>query len=440
MTTAGALSFTMLLFLVCGLLSAGASGIAVNHAWPRWVDRTRRAGTAFALGELWPTTVLVQAVLLALAAILLGWRVLPELAQQPPLCWLSESWLNGLAPVLGTLLSFGLWLSAVVLGAACGRRYQTLSSRFGMWLFSGLVPFFRVATKRLTWVLGPDPNWGPLSPGLSRSASERLFAGGPAGSRNGHPAEGQPQVAFEHHLALEALRLGQRTARDIMQPRLDLDALEVDTPAAEVFGAVAMAGYTRLLVYESDLDHILGYIHIREVLRRHYLGVALDLRKILRPVVFVPESLPLDRLLVMLQQRRCHLAVVLDEFGGTQGVVSLQDILDELVGKTSDEESKDHPQILARPGGGWWVEGATGVEDFYQQIQAGDLPQNGPRRYSTVAGLVLSYLGDIPTVGQTISAGGLSFQVLRMDGGRIDRLLVTPESEHLHREGDGTSR
>ena len=99
----------------------------------------------------------------------------------------------------------------------------------------------------------------------------------------------------EQKVAMEALRLGDRSVRDIMRPRTDLDALDVETPTDEIIGAVAMAGFSRLPVYEKDLDHIIGYVHIKDLLREQYLHNEINLRKMLHPPVFVPETLPLDQ-------------------------------------------------------------------------------------------------------------------------------------------------
>lgn len=229
----------------------------------------------------------------------------------------------------------------------------------------------------------------------------------------------------EQRVALEALRLGDRSARDIMQPRMEMDALEVNTPPNEVLGAVALAGYSRLPVYEGDLDHILGSIHIKDVLRCNYLGIRLDLRRLMHPPILVPETLPLDRLLVALQNKKTHLAIVLDEFGGTQGVVTLQDIVDELIGEMRDEHQTEHEhRMVQREDLNWLVDGAVGIEEFFEKLEF--RPENdGPRRYTTVAGLVLSALGRIPTSGEYVEWQGWRFEVLEMEGARIHRLLVT---------------
>lgn len=237
-------------------------------------------------------------------------------------------------------------------------------------------------------------------------------------------AEGLLESA-ETKVALEALRLGERTCREILQPRTELDALDVNTPWPEVLGAVAMSGHSRLPVYEGDLDHIIGFVHIKDVLRRHYLGLPTDLRKLIHPVLLVPETLPVDRLLLSFQEQGSQIAVVLDEFGGTEGIVTLQDVLEELVGDLRDEHDRDrHQEFVQRDERSWLVDGAMGLEDFCEKLSIKP-HDTGPRRYSTVAGLALSELGRIPRVGDQFAWEKLRMEIVDMDGQRIDRLLVS---------------
>lgn len=232
--------------------------------------------------------------------------------------------------------------------------------------------------------------------------------------------------AAEQQVAMEALRLGDRVVRDIMRPRTDLDALDVDTPTEEVMGAAAMAGFSRLPVYEKDLDHVIGYIHIKDMLREMYLHDELNLRKMLHPPLFVPETLPLDRLLDLFQKKRTQLAIVLDEFGGTQGMVTLEDVFEELVGEIHDERSRDEEQdIVRRDDGSWLVDGSVSVDDLADALKYRPLESATSRRYSTVAGLVLHQLGSIPAVGAVTHFEDLRLEVVDMDGQRIDRILVS---------------
>ncbi len=238
-------------------------------------------------------------------------------------------------------------------------------------------------------------------------------------------AEGILEPA-EQKLALEALRLGETTVRQIMRPRLELDAIDVDTPPDEVIGTVAMAGFSRLPVYEKDLDHILGFVHIKDLFRQQYLGWPIDLRKLLHPALFVPETLTLDRLLERFQERRTQMAVVLDEFGGTEGVVTLENVFEELVGDIRDEHDRDREQqIVQRDEHSWLVDGRMPIDDLIEHLGRKLPPNNEPRGYSTLAGLILAELGRIPSITDRLKWDGLDLEVVDMDGQRIDRVLVS---------------
>jgi putative hemolysin len=268
------------------------------------------------------------------------------------------------------------------------------------------------ATSAVLFLLGASKQAGPS---VSVDDIEHLLETG--------RAEGVLE-AVEQAVAIEALRLGERTVRDIMRPRIDLDALDIDTPQGEILGAIAMAGYSRLPVYEGSLDHIIGYVSIKDVLRHTWMGWPIELRKMMHRAIFVPETMPLDRLLDLFQKERNQLAIVLDEYGGTEGLVTLEDVLEELVGEIHDEhrgaEARDFVQ---REDGSWLVEGTAGIEDLVRRFE---LKLDGlPRDYSTVSGLVLADLERIPVAGDWIEWHGLRIEVVDMDGRRIDKLLVS---------------
>jgi putative hemolysin len=268
-----------------------------------------------------------------------------------------------------------------------------------------------VATSSVLFLLGAHRQ---NEPSVSVDDIEHLLEAG--------RAEGVLE-AVEQAVATEALRLGERSVRDIMRPRIDLDALDIETPPAEVIGAIAMAGYSRLPVYEGSLDHILGYVSLKDVLRHNWMGWPIELRKIMHRALFVPETMPLDRLLELFQKEKNQLAIVLDEYGGTEGLVTLEDVLEELVGEIHDEHrhGKATP-FTQREDGSWLVDGGAGVEELIERLEL--KIDAVPRDYSTVSGLVLARLERIPAVGDKTTWQGLSIEVVDMDGRRIDKLLI----------------
>jgi putative hemolysin len=316
------------------------------------------------------------------------------------------------------LLSFfTLLLGELVPKRLALRRAETFARiaapvmQFVSLVFKPLVWGMSLATSAVLFLLGAR---GQAGPSVSVDDIEHLLEAG--------RAEGVLE-GIEQSVASEALRLGERTVRDIMRPRIDLDALDVDTPAGEVAGAVAMAGYSRLPVYEGSLDHILGYVSLKDVLRHSWMGWPIELRKMLHRALFVPETMPLDRLLELFQTEKNQLAIVLDEYGGTEGLVTLEDVLEELVGEIHDEHRREEAAAFTRrDDGSWLVDGGAGVEDLVQRL--GVKLEPGPRDYSTVSGLVLAELERIPTAGDSVRWNGLVIEVMDMDGRRIDKLLV----------------
>ncbi|HEX5471298.1 MAG TPA: hemolysin family protein [Lacipirellulaceae bacterium] len=231
---------------------------------------------------------------------------------------------------------------------------------------------------------------------------------------------------LEQKLALEALRLGDRTVREIMRPRIDLDAMDVDTPSEEILGTVAMAGFSRLPVYEGDLDHVLGFVHIKDLFRQQYLGWPIELRKMLHPALFVPENMTLDRLLKLFQEKHNQLAVVLNEYGGTEGMVTLEDVVEEIVGEMRDEFRRyEEQKFVQRNDNTWLLDGAVSVADMIERLDIVTDDSWEGRGFSTIAGLILDRLGRIPAIGDKTDWDGLILEVVDMDGKRIDRVLVT---------------
>ena len=368
-----------------------------------------------------PTVQIGITLVGTLAAAYGGDRLVSDLAD-----WLGSVLPPGLASAarsialtmfVGLLSFFTLLLGELVPKRLALRRAEALACAVApaMHLFARvatpLVWMMSWSTKAMLFLLGAHKQDGPT---VSVDDIEHLLEAG--------RAEGILEPV-EQAVATEALRLGERSVRDIMRPRIDLDALDIATPPGEVLGAIAMAGYSRLPVYEGSLDHILGYVALKDVLRQNWMGWPIELRKILHKALFVPETMPLDRLLEMFQKEKNQLAIVLDEYGGTEGMVTLEDVLEELVGEIHSEHHRDRDApFVDRGDGSWLVDGGAGVEALAEVF--GLRLDPGPRDYSTVSGLVLARLERIPSTGDTTDWQGLSIEVVDMDGRRIDKLLI----------------
>ncbi len=221
----------------------------------------------------------------------------------------------------------------------------------------------------------------------------------------------------------EALRLGLRTVGELMVPRTRVVGLADDTAWPEVVEVLRRTPYSRLPVYEETLDHVIGVLHVRDVVRRLIEGAEppASLRDVLTPVLVVPETMTVDRLLERLRAERKAMAIVADEFGGTAGVITVGDLLDELLGETGDEfkPKENAPQQIAdgrvRLPGALRLDEATAWTGVHWEADA-----------YTVGGLVMERLGRLPVAGDVLEVDGVRIEVESLRGRAVEWLLITP--------------
>jgi putative hemolysin len=231
-------------------------------------------------------------------------------------------------------------------------------------------------------------------------------------------------------------QLSSLRVRDAMLPRIEIDALDVETPPAEIVGAVALSGFSRVPVYRGDLDDILGFIYIKDLLMELHMGRPLALRTLLRPALLVHNSLQLDRLVQMFRRERTQMAIVVDEYGHTDGLITLEDVLEKLVGTIHDEHRGPDEEIVRRDEAGWLVSGSTSLDDLLETIGRPDLRAAIPKKVSRIAGLFQAQLGRVAVAGDRTTWAGLCLEVVDMDGLRIGRVLVTLTTERPAANGD----
>ena len=209
--------------------------------------------------------------------------------------------------------------------------------------------------------------------------------------------------------------------REIMVPRVDIATIDEDASISDAVDIIVKQGHNRILIYEDTIDNVRGVIHARDLLRvMHKGGHVGNLKKIARPAYFVPESKKAGELLQEFREKGTHLAVVVDEYGGTEGLVTVRDILDEIVKELEDEYDDDESRINAsRPSEA--IMDATVTIDELNEMFGVDIKENG---FDTVGGLVFTQLGRIPTVGDKIEVGQIGVSVLSTLGKRIKRVKV----------------
>ncbi|WP_322798739.1 hemolysin family protein [Thermoflexus sp.] len=218
--------------------------------------------------------------------------------------------------------------------------------------------------------------------------------------------------------------LGQIPARQIMVPRTEIVAVEADAPMEQIVDAAIRTGYDKFPVYEGDLDHIIGVVHLREALKAWREGRPARARDLCREVMVVPDSIRVDDLLRQFQEREEHLAILVDEFGGTLGLVTLRDVLEQLVGELHERMEPTEPDVVAMPDGSYLISGLLPIQEVNERFQ---LDLQDPY-YETIAGFVLGRLGRIARVGDEVDAGVVRLRVEAMDGLRIARLRLIPQT------------
>jgi CBS domain containing-hemolysin-like protein len=226
-------------------------------------------------------------------------------------------------------------------------------------------------------------------------------------------AEGGILKPRHGEMLLGIIDFAEREVYQVMTPRTRIVGVAVDTPPEPLLAVLAGSRHTRFPVYEGNQDHIIGVLHLKDYVRRHLEGDRVpDLRRLARPALLVPEHLAIERLLAQFKAKREHMAIVIDEFGGTAGLVTLEDLVEEVVGEVRDEFDVELPRVRVERPGVLEVVGALRLDELAEYV---DLPAELPD-VDTVGGLVVTLLGRPATAGDRIEVGDLSFTVKETDG------------------------
>jgi CBS domain containing-hemolysin-like protein len=235
-------------------------------------------------------------------------------------------------------------------------------------------------------------------------------------------AQGGVVEAEEREMLHAVFDFGELVVRKVMVPRTEVVAVEADTPLPDLIALVGQSTYTKFPVFEDSLDQIIGIVHVKDLLvaiqnpgNEHSTA-----RSLLREPIYVPETISVNALLGQFRANRQHIAIVMDEFGGTAGLVTLEDLLEEIFGEVSDPFDSTIPEIQVQADGTTLIDGLTLIEVVNEEL---GLDLNDPN-YDTIAGYVLGRLGRIPSIDDVVEGNGVRLQVRQMDGMRIAQVSL----------------
>lgn len=283
--------------------------------------------------------------------------------------------------------------------------------------------WFYLITRPLTWLMYVSTagilklfNILPASERELAYSEEELRMILEASQEVGHIDE------VEQTLMRRALTFGDQTVSDIMVPRTEMAAIPASYSVGQAIEEITETNHTRYPVYEEDIDNIVGYIHVKDLYRAPRNA---GLRRLLRPIGFISETANIEVALQRFQSTRTPLAIVVDEHGGTAGIVTIQDVVEELIGEVQDEFDLEAPPVESLEDGGYSVDGGARIDVLEEKLGL-QLPEEG---FPTLGGRVFEQLQRRPQVGDEVQLGNFKARVLEVDGMRICRVLLTPITE-----------
>jgi putative hemolysin len=230
----------------------------------------------------------------------------------------------------------------------------------------------------------------------------------------------------EQEMVERVFRLGDRTVNALMTPRPDVVWLDLNDPPEETQQKITSSSHTHYPVAEDQIDAIIGMVNSKDLLSQNLSCRPIDLRSVLRPALFIPESMSALDVLERFKKKRTHVALVIDEHGGFQGLVTTSDVLEAIVGDIPTPGEDEEGEITRREDGSWLVDGKVLADDLKEFLERDELPFEDENLYQTLGGLVMAFLDRIPRSGDHFDWSGFRFEVVDMDGHRVDKVLIRP--------------
>lgn len=288
--------------------------------------------------------------------------------------------------------------------------------RFLSRLASPLVRFLSKSSTLVLRLLGAKPS---DEPPVTEEEIKVMIA---QGTQAGVFAEA------EQDMVQAIFRLGDRRVGTLMTPRTELVWLDLDDPMEENQRKILGSIHSRFPVAQGSLDHVVGVVQAKDLLASCMAGIEFTLKDVLCQPLFVPESMPALKVLELFRESRVHTALVIDEYGGFQGLVTLFDILESIVGEIPDAGDLSELEVIQREDGTWLVDGMLPIDELKEIFHLSTMPGEERGYYQTVGGFVMTSLGRIPVASDHFVWSGLRFEVVDMDGLRVDKVLIVPLS------------
>jgi len=236
----------------------------------------------------------------------------------------------------------------------------------------------------------------------------------------------------EREMISRVIHLGETVVREIMVPRIDMVALEESTPLEEAIRVIRIEGHSRLPVYHESVDEIVGFLYAKDLITHYEQLHTKQLRELVRPTYFVPETKRVAELLAEMRSRRIYLAMVVDEYGGTAGLVTMEDVIEEVVGEIHDELDEEQHLVHPLGDGSFRVDAKVDLDELNERLQVA-LPAD---EYDTLGGFLYALAGKIPAAGDRFTHQGLEFTITTVRGRRITQVLLRPQQTAPAAEGE----
>ncbi len=234
----------------------------------------------------------------------------------------------------------------------------------------------------------------------------------------------------EQEIVERVFRLGDRRASSLMTYRMEIVLVDIEDDLETNLQKIIESGHSRFPVCKGSPDEILGILQVKDLFAQRQTGASVDLQAAIKPALFVPEGMGALELLERLQEKRSHLALIIDEFGGVTGMVTMNDVLEAIVGDVPTLEDREQdPRIVQREDGSYLLDGMLAVHELKDLLDLENLPEEEEVGYETLGGMLMNQVGGIPNVGDITEWDGWRFEVVDMDGYRVDKVLASRGNE-----------